>query len=238
MCDAKYRFDKGLAQHMIKTHNTDGTHPCHNCDRKFFDDSTLHLHISTNCGRFGRENKCAICKEVFDSRIGILSHIYDMHKEVRVFKCSLCEHLSINKKDLRSHVFNYHENTNICKFCGKQYKKASSMKKHIAYEHEKKKKTRLQCPECGLTFRYLQIHIKNAHGEKNHVCSECGEQFHTELKLETHIAKVHDRSRLFECHICKSGFTSKHNLAVHISWIHEKIAGIVITIVKILDLTW
>ena len=96
------------------------TQKLHNCHHN--NEGTLHLHISTNCGRFGRENKCAVCKEVFDSRIGILSHIYSMHKEIKVFKCSMCEHLSINKKDLRSHVFNFHENTAICKFCGKQFK--------------------------------------------------------------------------------------------------------------------
>ena len=80
--------------------------------------------------------------------------------------------------------------------------------------------------------RNLKNHIKKAHGEKNHICSECGEQFQTELKLETHIAKIHDRSKLAICHICQTGFTTRQNLAVHISWIHERIAGIVIKIVK------
>ena len=38
MCEAKYRFAEGLANQMIKIHNIDGTHACHNCDRKFFDE--------------------------------------------------------------------------------------------------------------------------------------------------------------------------------------------------------
>ena len=48
MCEAKYRFAEGLANHMIKIHNIDGTHACHNCDRKFFDeiDLTKSCHLT------------------------------------------------------------------------------------------------------------------------------------------------------------------------------------------------
>ena len=64
--------------------------------------------------------------------------------------------------------------------------------------------------------------MERFHSEKTHQCSDCGELFQSHVKLETHIAFHHDRSKLLECQICNAQFRTKGALNTHMSWVHDK----------------
>ena len=71
---------------------------------------------------------------------------------------------------------------------------------------------------------FLKKHIEEVHGDKKHQCSDCGEIFQTQYKLETHIVYTHDRSKLFNCSICNSDFRTKQALegmVISFVWIFQ-----------------
>ena len=113
---------KGLKRHMFNVHNDSKKYSCPTCNKKFFEETNLSLHVSTNCGNFGKENTCSTCHEVFGSRASILEHIFSTHKEIKVYKCMVCGHISMKKRDLKYHVDNVHETSNVCHVCAKVFK--------------------------------------------------------------------------------------------------------------------
>lgn len=53
------------------------------------------------------------------------------------------------------------------------------------------------------------------HGEKRHVCTQCGLKFHMKKNLKSHCELVHEEQRRFVCDLCGHRVSSKKSLAAH-----------------------
>ena len=227
ICQAEYKSLAGLKHHISTVHENKG-YFCPVCGKKFVQESTLNMHILTNCGKDTKENKCSMCHEKFESRSQRMEHIASNHKDVKLFDCDICEFKSMTKKSLREHVYGTHEHANICSLCGKNFATRCSLNNHMRYVHSGKKKTRANCTLCDASFSQpitLRHHMEQVHEGKKHQCSYCGEVFNTNHLLESHIAFNHDRSKLIECPVCKATFRWEKNMKDHLNFVHKKTGG-------------
>ena len=227
ICQAEYKSYPGLKKHKETVHENKVWF-CPTCGKKFIQENTLNLHVATNCGKDGQQNRCSMCNKQFESRMQWIEHVDSSHKDIKLYDCPTCKFKCLTKGSLREHIRSAHEHAYVCSFCGKNYANQNTLREHVSYIHGGKKKVRLNCTMCEVTFAHpmsLKKHIESVHEGKKHQCSYCGEIFDTNHLLETHIAFTHDRSKLFECLVCKAGFRTKTTLQNHVNFVHEKTGG-------------
>ena len=61
-------------------------------------------------------------------------------------------------------------------------------------------------------FKSGKHSISDIHTKK---CQECGKVFATISTLDRHVMEFHERSRVFQCHICPSNFSRQEYLIMH-----------------------
>ena len=71
------------------------------------------------------------------------------------------------------------------------------------------------CTECGLSVKRLHAHIKNIHTNKpsQRICPECGKSVND---VRTHMRSVHERVKHFSCPICPLKTYKKGTLERHV----------------------
>ena len=92
---------------------------------------------------------------------------------------------------LKWHKRNVHSGkTFTCHLCGKKWRTAGNLKRHINGVHEKIRKT-YQCEICNKTLSgnsYLKIHMEAVHQKiKKWNCEECGKQYAHKQGYLSHI---------------------------------------------------
>ena len=91
ICKSEYTTATSLKHHISTVHENK-VHFCPVCGKKFVQEYTLNLHMSTNCGNDGKRNKCSICDETFESRDARMDHIATKHEDIKLFQCSNCDY--------------------------------------------------------------------------------------------------------------------------------------------------
>ena len=64
ICQAEYKSLAGLKHHISTVHENKG-YFCPVCGKKFVQESTLNMHILTNCGKDTKENKCSMVRNIW-----------------------------------------------------------------------------------------------------------------------------------------------------------------------------
>ena len=228
ICQMKQPSLSTLNQHKIQEHNSAVKikYLCPKCGKEFIDKPKYDQHVSKlSCNQLIGE-KCPICEETFESMSLKSDHLATKHKDVKLHDCSECSSRFITKNGLKRHISKVHRNVgNICPTCGKTYKSISVLEDHISYVHEGKVKPRFKCYMCEesySTMKYLENHMSVHEGNGIFQCSNCNMEFNSKNRLEAHIAKEHDRSKLHKCEHCDSSYVTKHGLIGHIAFVHEK----------------
>lgn len=103
----------------------------------------------------------------------------------------------------------------ICDVCGKGYNSYSGLTSHQKVHSGDISSVNMgQCDVCGLYFKDVPTHKKNAHTKVLVNCPECGKQF-SKNYIKSHLKVVHAKSSDFECTVCQRPFTSREKLKVH-----------------------
>ena len=101
-----------------------------------------------------------------------------------------------------------------CRYCGKAFKKKSTVYGHIKLQHEEK---RYSCEFCGKRFameRDLSRHTSTHTQEKPFTCDQCGMQFSLDKYLRKHMY-THSEERRFSCNICNKAYKTSTDLLRH-----------------------
>jgi len=101
-----------------------------------------------------------------------------------------------------------------CEMCGKQYKTAKYLKRHIIIHTGEK---RYVCEICGMSFTHggnLQNHSLTHKAEKPHGCPDCGKTFKQRGNLRRHCF-LHVGVKPYKCNLCNSSFAEFGNLKRH-----------------------
>ncbi|CAH0722342.1 unnamed protein product, partial [Brenthis ino] len=129
-------------------------------------------------------------------------------------------HCECGKSFTQSASLNAHRKTHsnatyfTCSMCGKQFKHAFSLKKHLDV-HEIGKFNCDICQKQLKSRQTLQDHMYRHYNIRNYNCEDCGKTFVTCSELLNHKRK-HNVIKRVECHLCGYKTHTKKSLIIHL----------------------
>ena len=124
-------------------------------------------------------------------------------------------------------VFFQYSNPVECRYCGKNFTRPHSLKRHLLIHTGERP---YECDICQARFNqttHLRSHKKNCHdifwiflqvSEK--ICPYCGKQFQSPFATRRHIL-IHTNEKPYKCEICGTGFVQKVHLKSHLERKHK-----------------
>uniref|UniRef100_A0A4X2KBH6 Uncharacterized protein n=1 Tax=Vombatus ursinus TaxID=29139 RepID=A0A4X2KBH6_VOMUR len=183
---------------------------CAECDKSFKSNTALIIHERSHTGE--RPFKCPECGKGFPSK-GDLKRHGKIHVEKHDGMGEMLKDVP-SEHALPKHRRPAPRKPHVCLQCGKGFKKAGNLKKHI---NDHLAERPFVCGECGQRFRLKQIlvsHQRTHIGERPYSCPQCGKCFSQKHHLRSH-HRVHTGERPFTCPLCSRCFSQKHHLVSH-----------------------
>ncbi|XP_067629226.1 zinc finger protein 423 homolog isoform X2 [Eurosta solidaginis] len=151
--------------------NTEYICPSTNCEKSYVKPEDLQSHLldQHTITMF----KCAVCSELFESKVAIQMHFAGSHSdETKLLRCSACMETFRSEIIFHTHVKTCHPNLNSpapnslqCMFCKTVCANELEMQFHLA-AHARQ----FHCPSCPETFHVeflLDRHMQNHHHGNN-----------------------------------------------------------------------
>ncbi|KAG5668945.1 hypothetical protein PVAND_016851 [Polypedilum vanderplanki] len=146
------------------------------------------------------------------------------------FMCDICGIKMETKANLTSHLLtHYKEKSQKCQHCDESFPNMHALKQHCAREHQinenSSKEKRFECDQCGkryITAHLLGIHKKSHENLREFKCTHEGCRFATNspYDLKTHIKRMHNATKPFECPLCNKKFKRRCDMLYHKDSIH------------------
>ncbi|XP_026464034.1 zinc finger protein 16-like isoform X1 [Ctenocephalides felis] len=159
---------------------------------------------------------CMICKQSFRYATGLERHV-QRHKGEGGFICKQCGKKFCSDAERKIHKEAIH-NINNCQLCNLKFKKEEEFYAHINKEHDGRDRIYSVCSECGQQFKtnvQLKYHVESRCGTlRQWSCNNCNSKFMTKSSLRAH-QLIHIGEKKHLCNYCGSSFLSKGQLKVH-----------------------
>lgn len=136
LCDKKFQTIGGLKYHL-KTHTGSKPFTCpYECSLKFTAKVNLNAHIR-NVHASVKLYKCTVCARKFTSSDHLRKHNDSQHRMLRRYECDDCDKKFFQRTHLVQHRW-IHTGVKpfACEFCPKMYTSRSSLRKHLASDHD------------------------------------------------------------------------------------------------------
>ena len=196
-CENELLHRHAMERHMYGNHDNPRPFACTKCDMPF--------STRAECARHLQDHKLAESKGLTS-----VENVY-----FKGYICMRCLYKFTLPGDLDVHKKNCRKEPKVCIFCGKGFKKCSSLKKHIADMHEGDQE---MCDVCNKMVTNLSAH-KRVHTDKRYICPTCAKVFNRADNLRVH-QRIHSGERPFSCAICGEKFRLKCLLKSHMK--HHK----------------
>jgi KRAB domain-containing zinc finger protein len=192
---------------------------CLVCQREFASPKNVAVHISTKHTN-SRPFQCDLCQKCFPS-IGILNQHKQVHSG-RIWSCDICSAKLTKKYGLKIHTLQVHSQSVKCKICGKIFKSALYLPRHMSSMHAKEKP--FACNLCDKAFNkecYLNAHFKQMHSNLVFCCESCNFSSKSKQNLARHIQRKHSKNPpVFSCNKCPAKFAAKEYCTRHMRLVH------------------
>ncbi|KAF5285534.1 hypothetical protein FQA39_LY16599 [Lamprigera yunnana] len=201
-----------LARHMEDKHSDMKSIKCSHCNKMFFKQVNLRLHLVVHSGI--KRHMCEICGTSFALGRNLTAH-KRLHTGLKPYVCKQCNRGFTQQAALRSHEAGHSNVKNhICSECGAAFSRAGAL-----YNHKKRHLSvkPFQCTLCSKAFifsserkRHMTVHT----GEKNYQCDVCGRRFNRSTNLAVH-RRIHTGETPHVCITCGKRFNQAHCLKSH-----------------------
>ncbi|KAL0858626.1 hypothetical protein ABMA27_012459 [Loxostege sticticalis] len=230
------------SKHLAKLHSK--WHGGHTFVCKFcgmlFTKKTSHLsHVRIH--HPSEHVNCDVCGEAFIGEHGLRMHRKKAHRDAKKSdpesetRCTNCKVQFQNIEALKRHKSNEDgvcdTSMRACAKCGETCNTEFELKEHLKQhtkEEMSKKKRRMKCEECNLTFglaRSYSLHYQREHlrmkdsmpfppGRAPVVCEICGKKCTTSTSLRFH-QRTHTGERPYQCTECPKRFSVAQRLQIH-----------------------
>ncbi|XP_069673075.1 zinc finger protein ZFP2-like isoform X27 [Periplaneta americana] len=143
---------------------------------------------------------------------------HETDNERPIYECEHCGKKILWREKMKSHLrIHTDERPYTCHVCGRQFRDAMGLKRHIREVHDGVKDC--GCDICGRKFankRTRDDHRRIHTGERPFVCDICGKTFKTRTSLYIH-KKHHSDLYPFTCSYCSKKFRMRSALHCHIT---------------------
>ena len=127
---------------------------------------------------------------------------------LREFRRSFCEKVFKSKSTLKAHIEYVHEGKkkDKCDICNKEFPGKNALNEHIAAVHDGKK-----LKLCPISYSgQLKRHIETVHeGKRQCACHICGHISKDKKQLTLHISAMHEKKKPFECQLCNQRYVTR-----------------------------
>lgn len=176
---------------------------------------SYHKHIHKE----EKELTCDVCGAMFQSPGCLRMHLKS-HRE-KEFKCDQCPAEFHRKKYFEVHMLKHSGlKPHRCEACGKSYRDAEHLKRHVRHVHEQIRK--FECDLCGDRF-FRSDHLKchrARHSAPGLKCKVCKKSFKLQTDLDRH-SVVHLDDKKWCCQLCGKGFRAAVSYYKHMSGKHD-----------------
>ncbi|XP_054275639.1 gastrula zinc finger protein XlCGF46.1-like [Macrosteles quadrilineatus] len=136
------------------------------------------------------------------------------------FQCSYCFKVLSSQKYLNYHLQQHtKEFYYYCERCGKGFPLKSNLQRHLNWHNSNEREADILCDICGDMFvsnDLFKSHLLKTHSQEYiYNCKICKKGFTRKLSLEIHIHK-HTGARMFICEYCGHTFLTESNLRNHV----------------------
>ncbi|GMM35015.1 Pzf1 protein [Saccharomycopsis crataegensis] len=222
-CDKVYKKPSLLKQHQLTHTNERPFHCTHlGCEMAFFRKDHLNRHILSHREINDKPLHCAVCGKGVSTVQQLKRHEVTHVKNI---KCTYegCSESFYKKSSLKAHIARDHEKSLMCKDCGKVFERPYRLADHRAKHHGaglSQQCTHGNCLKMFKTWSALQLHIKTDHPKIK--CKICGKPCVGESGLRMHMY-IHDEAKAIKtwnCRICELVFRKKRELSIHYGECH------------------
>uniref|UniRef100_A0A1A9WHQ6 Protein krueppel n=1 Tax=Glossina brevipalpis TaxID=37001 RepID=A0A1A9WHQ6_9MUSC len=174
--------------------------------------------------RTGSFVQCKFCKKKLLSK-NLEKHLTLHEKKAREaqlnkiqYLCAYCPRGFKNQRNLHQHE-KIHQDASpyviyVCNDCGRQYSTQQLLETHRKQAHKERDNI---CSLCGNAFKLknqLMNHMK-LHLEKNIPCPHCDKKYARQFDLNVHL-RTHTGELPYSCHLCEKRFAIKVRLTYHL----------------------
>lgn len=238
LCGIKFKKSRNFRMHVVRIHSkelevfdkelheSDLTHKCDKCKKRFYTNSSLEHHQKRShrrdkVPRFGESLECSLCYKTFTFGHRLRRHQKAVHRadlhllnrkiepEDLQYKCRHCLASFVSVDILKYHTRAEHadQSAAYCKLCHYVVSKGrSGMENH---------KTRVHSDVADWAFN---TELSSDHMKFS--CQSCDQKFLTESSVVFHSFQVHRGLGKTFCNLCQADFTSRASLKQHKGNIH------------------
>ncbi|XP_034934725.1 zinc finger protein 423 homolog isoform X2 [Chelonus insularis] len=202
-CELSFQSRQDMLNHLMKHFlgQVMKQYSCEACDEFFFDPDSLQKHLLESHAH--HLYRCSLCRETFDSRVGIQVHFTVKHtRECSVYRCSGCTS-SKNGEEPRENTLA--DTLNV-------FKTPAELMEHVASIHAP------QSHNDEVASPGNAVSIPGVIGEFFRCCF-CGIYCSSDIDLQRHLES--HSTCLYRCPICREGFTVEFLLDKHIAHSHN-----------------
>ncbi|KAF8771154.1 Zinc finger protein 423 like protein [Argiope bruennichi] len=177
-------------------------HTCPECNAEFSTEALLDSHVIGHFLSASTEYGCPSCMKLFQKPDELQKHLMDVHA-YHLYRCALCKQIFDSKVSIQVHFAVKHSNecrSLKCTSCSAYFRSEMEFQVHVKLNHLSSKNfhsrtsnsTTYRCLLCDQIFpNEVQLRFHTSTHKKQFTCSACGDAFHVEFLLDRHIQTVH-----------------------------------------------
>ncbi|KAK7053094.1 hypothetical protein SK128_020407, partial [Halocaridina rubra] len=246
-------------ENVNSTHSGASHIVCPECRLPLTSEAPLESHLATHLGVVTTEYGCQACLKLFCKPDELQKHLMDIHAH-HLYRCALCKEMFDSKVSIQVHFAVKHSNeckVHKCTRCSLVFRSQSEFEVHIRTNHIHRDQyggdSLLSGTSCGSGGSYrcllctlslgseteLAAHV--ATHQRQFQCSFCDDAFHVEFLLDKHMQTQHNselngnipqpenlakprrspQKKDLKCDICDAEFSSDSGLLTHRKQAHN-----------------
>lgn len=205
LCEKRF-FDISSLDLHIKIHAGLKPFKCSECDKSFKYESLLNFHKIVHMSV--RRYKCDFCEKTFKVEAQIRAHMRLNHRPTKNYRCNDCGEVSQTLKLSQNHRKQHRLKEEKPYKCGICLEKFSILNEFIVHMKSHENPT-YQCNGCDKYFKkikLLKVHVRNQMGDKPYKCNLCPRTFSLLNQLGYHMSKEHNEEKPYVCNLCNKTY--------------------------------
>ncbi|WAR11752.1 ZN423-like protein [Mya arenaria] len=188
-CTARFTDPAAFQKHIqLHLDSALGQFSCRQCQKTFLTEEQLELHLSLHFLSLRAEFRCKSCDKAFSKPDELQKHLLDIHAH-HMYKCALCEEVYDSKVNIQVHFAIKHSDEcklYRCMACDVIFRSEADWHLHLRCHLATHNKP-FKCPMCDDTFLVeflLDKHLQHVHSGTGSVDSPNGKMLDGAAKIK------------------------------------------------------